>query len=407
METIRIPVRTALMPLFYKDFRCLAAACQHNCCGNWEIALTKKDYLKLKNAAKSRELQSALSDGLSRLRDGAHDGWYARFAMGPEGGCVFQTEEGLCRLQLEGHGEHLPEVCRVYPRRCAYTQAAQELSLNSSCEAVLALLWDLPQGIDFLEEDLPREEWRTVVVGPRLARFADIRSLCIDVLQERSLPLSRRMLLLGLLIQRLRDQDWTAEDAVDAWLAEGGEQLRSPSTAAVLEEISRDPVEFLIKNFRFLAKLYDINSVNRGLCRQLLAAISSDGEAWEERDPERFSLDPARYEALSGQLDALLGHTDGFFENLMVLTAFNLFFPTLLDPEKLWRSYAELCMLYGFFRFTAVCGCGEGVSRERLLYVLSTVSRGLLHNDGNREALLEILLAQGGSLANLAVLTGG
>ena len=48
-------IRTALMPLYYKDFHCVMGACQCNCCDeDWRIEFSKKDYLTIKRAVQSR-----------------------------------------------------------------------------------------------------------------------------------------------------------------------------------------------------------------------------------------------------------------------------------------------------------------------------------------------------------------
>ncbi len=405
-KKISIPVRTALMPIFYKDFHCLASACRDNCCGGWEIAFSKKDYLRIKRAAKSEKLKEVLSNGMSRLRDQQIGTFYAHFKVGPDGVCAFQTDEKLCLLQLECGEETLPEVCRCYPRKNFYTPAAREFALSPSCEGVLALLWDLPQGIDFWEEPLPKKDWGLVEAEPRLARFADIRSFCVDVLQKRSLSFSRRVRLLGVLIQRLAELGWGGEGVVDGWLAWGTEQMQNPS-AAVLESPLPERSSFLSGNIYTLLELYqNTGTKEKELYRSLFSAISAD-EDWEKNGLGQFRIDTKQYQRLEEQLNGLLGWSDYFFENLMVLIAFYEMFPKLLTPEKLWRSYVDLCSLYSFFRFAAVCGCGQEVSRERLFQVIGTVSRGLLHNELRREHLLDGLFKRGGgTLENMAVLAG-
>lgn len=401
-------VRTALMPLCYKDFRCLAAACRDNCCGGWEIAFNKKDYLRIKRAAKSEELTKILSDGMSRLRDNTLGDFYAHFKVGPGGICAFQTEEGLCRLQLECGEETLPQVCRAYPRKSYYTSAAKELSLSPSCEGVLGLLWDLPQGIDFWEEPLPKQEWRAVQVPPRLAWFADIRSFCIDVMQERSLPFSRRFLLLGFLFQRLKEFDWAIEGVVDEWLAWGESQLRDPAIASALENMPRDRLTFLTVNIRVLLELYEKTTADaKEVYRSLFSALSAE-ENWEKEDGlGQFSMDTNRYRVLENQLEELLGHSDYFFENLMVMTAFYKTFPNPTGPEELWKSYAAMCGLYSFYWFAAVLGCHKETSRERLFQVVGTVSRDVLHNTTRLDRMADVVLENCGTMDKIAVLLGG
>lgn len=407
MESQKFHVRTTLMPICYKDFHCLAAACRDNCCGGWEIAFSKKDYLRVKRSAKSEELKEILSEGMSRLRKVQIENFYARFNAGEEGRCAFQTEEGLCRLQLECGEEILPRVCRIYPRSIRYTPAAREFSLSPSCEGVLVLLWDLPQ---FWEEDLPKADWRVVTTADGMCWFPEVRSFCIDVLQERSLPLSRRMYLLGVLLWRLKEADWEKEGAVDGWLAWAESQLHDPATASVLERMAGDRLGFLLANVQMLTTQYrSTTGKNKDLFRVLFSALSAE-EAWEKEDGSlgQFTMDLDRYQRLESQLEELLGHSDYFFENMMVMTAFYLILPATGSPEKLWRSYVELCMLYSFFRFTAVLGCHQEVSRERLFQVIGTVSRCTLHNEGKRDTLVDEIFKQGkATLAHMAILAGG
>lgn len=408
MDQHEFEVRTALMPLCYKDFHCLMSACQNNCCGGWEIAFSKKDYLKIKRSARSPELQAILSEGLARLRDKGTEQCYAHFSLNEEQVCAFLTEEGLCRLQQECGAEALPVVCRDYPRKSFYTTAAKEYALSPTCEGVLALLWDLPQGIDFLEEDLPKQDWRIAKASGGYGWFPQVRSLCVDVLQERSLPLPQRLLLLGLLLRRLRDAGWEREGAVEAWLDWGAQQLRDPAAAASLAGLPRDRIGFLTHNMGTLMAIYRDNSPrNQAFCHSLLAALSADGENWKASGLERYSMDTKRYQAMEYQLESLPGPLEAFFENLMVMTAFYMAFPMMDTPEALWRSYVELCLLYSFFRFASVCGCGQEVSRERLFQVVGAANRGLLHNGTRREALADDLLKDGGLLAKMAILVGG
>lgn len=246
-----IHVRTALMPLYYKDFHCIMGACQDNCCDDgWSIEFSKKDYLKIKRAAQGSDLEAAVSQGMRRLREREHDGLYAELCVTDKGRCAFHTEEGLCALQLNYGEDAMPNVCRTFPRIISTSLAAREYALSPACEGVLALLWDLPEGIDFEEEPLDRKDWAHYKPGnPVTARFADIRSFCIDILQERSLTLPQRLLLMGLLFQQLRNADWKAEGAVDGWLAQGERLLHNPAVAVELDRLPRDRRMFIANNY--------------------------------------------------------------------------------------------------------------------------------------------------------------
>ena len=84
-DKIRIPIRTALMPVYYKDFCCIMGACQDNCCDDgWKIEFSKKDYLAIKRAVEEAEgfaesglrvLETAdLASAVTAARDTAREG---------------------------------------------------------------------------------------------------------------------------------------------------------------------------------------------------------------------------------------------------------------------------------------------------------------------------------------------
>lgn len=400
-----VHVRTALMPLYYKDFHCIMGACQDNCCDDgWGIVFNKKDYLKVKRAVQGTELEGAAAQGMRRLREREHDGMYAEFCVSDKGRCAFHTEEGLCALQLKCGEDTLPYVCRTFPRLERQTLAAQEHILSPACEGVLALLWDLPEGINFVEEPLDQKDWvdyepHTLVT----ARFADIRSFCIDILQERSLKLPQRLLLMGFLLQQLRDADWNTEGLVDNWLAQGERLLHAPGIAAELDRLPRDRKIFIANNYLVMVKAM-MSSSAKLLAEELMAAVV----AGSSEKSAQVSFNELYYEKLEEKLGEFLGHSEYFFENLMVTVALYLVFPGLASQEKLWKDYVNLCNIYSFFRFVAVCGCDKEVSRERLFHVLVGASRGILHGLNTTYALRDKLFQNdSATLAHMAILVGG
>lgn len=404
-----VSVQTALMPAYYKDFRCLMGDCRDSCCAGWKIEFSKKDYLAIKRgveATKDGELQALCGKSVSRLREREHENLYAEFPMNAEDKCGFLREDGLCALQLGCGAETLPDVCKKFPRLTHRTLAARELSLSPACEGVLKLLWDLPEGIDFIEEPLERKDCKLYEpANPAAGRFADVRSFCIDVLQERSLKLSRRLLLLGFVLQRLREADWEAEGTVDSWLAQSERLLHDPALAEQLDQLPGNRAMFLSNNYRVMTGAMLGENSSAKLARELWGAVLGivPGEG-----NSQITFDETAYQALEDKLEELLGHSEYFFENLMVSVAFELEVPKLSDPEEMWKSYVNLCNLYSIFRFSAVCGCGKDTSRERLFQVLVGISRALLHNNIRRNQLRdEFFKNESATLAHMAILVSG
>ena len=402
-----IPIRTSLMPAYYKDFYCLAAACQDTCCAGWTIEFNKKDYLSIKRAARSDELKAKLAQGMPRLRERAHDEMYAEFRMNQDDRCGLLREDGLCDLQLECGAEVLPQVCRQYPRHTFYTAAAKEYSLSPSCEGVLALLWDLPGGIDFIEEPLHPGEVR--YAHPRSsaeARFASIRAVCIDALQTRTLKLPKRLLLMGLLLQQLRETDWTSTEAVDAWVLRAEALLQDPSIPGELNALPQNKRMFILNNYKVLSLIKEGEHSGRVSLFQDLQTSIFPSTPDEKSGQVSFRMEG--YRLLEEKLAELLDPSDYFFENLMVSIAFHLRMPGLSNPEDMWKSYVNLCNLYSFFRFAAVCAMEKEASRARLFHILGVSARALLHNHARQDLLRdEFFENDSATLAHMAILLGG
>lgn len=162
---VKTKIVADLRPAYYDDFQCLAQDCQISCCKGWHISFDRKDYLSLRQQHGSEELNQCMQKSLRRLKN-TSSGHYAEFAMRGDA-CPLLAEDGLCLLQKEKGHEALPLVCKIFPRLHTYTFSGYyERSLSPACEAVLELLWNLPQGIDFVSDPLPNSEQSTKFLPP-------------------------------------------------------------------------------------------------------------------------------------------------------------------------------------------------------------------------------------------------
>ena len=82
------------------------------------------------------------------------------------GVCPLLREDCLCGLQVEKGPEALPAVCQTFPRSKSYAASGYlERSLSPACEGVLELLWNLPDGVEFRSDPLPKKERGTLTVS--------------------------------------------------------------------------------------------------------------------------------------------------------------------------------------------------------------------------------------------------
>lgn len=395
-----------LRPAYYDDFHCLAADCKESCCVGWRISFDKKDYLSLKRQSGSDDLNARMEQGLRRIRGGDifAEKYYGEFSMAG-GRCPLLREDCLCALQLEKGHEVLPYVCRSFPRVESYQPSGYfERSLSPACEAVLKLLWELPDGVDFRSDPLPQKQCRKTAwtdSGPLLPYFQDIRSQCIDILQNRKYPLPKRVLMMGLLLKELVD----GEEDAPRWLA-GAQSMQERGTSMPDVEGSHALPMFLSRNLQVLIALKNPDSQFDGLPKGLIEGL----EIKFHPGTAKATIPTAPYLAARERFTRNFADREYFMENLMTAVFFHLHLPDLSSPEALWKSYVNFCNLYSFYRFLSVLSCREGVSdnRDELFRLLVFASRSLLHNNLRQTTLRdELFQNDSATLAHMAILLSG
>lgn len=391
-----------LRPGYYDEFHCLMSACRQNCCqGGWHIGFSKKDYQTLKAQKGSPDLNARLEHCVRHVRKGAFAGRdYGEFVL-RDGECPL-LRDGICALQKEKGEEVLPEVCRVFPRQEEYLLSGYlERTLTPACEGVLALLWELEEGVGFVSDPLPEAQWRRWVnpEGQVLPPwFQEIRSACIDLLQNRRLPLPERIFVMGMALKELAE----GETDVPRWL----------KRAAALPEgldpgfLPRDRTTLSLRLAHTANIFYALAHGGKPVLRELPEALGL------ERDSEngRVTIEGGSYLRARSRFEESLGKQDWFWENLMVTLFYNWRMPDCNSPQLLWRSYVNYCNLYSIYRFLSVMSCREGAEggREELFRLLVIVSRALLHSAGALDLLCDQLYQSGSAtLAHMAILLGG
>ena len=412
-EKISLPIRSALIPAFYQNFHCLAQDCLDSCCVNWNITFDKKDYLRLRRLDAPPALQERLEQGVRRKKKGAHDGvLYGKFDLDAnKGRCPFLDEDGLCAIQRACGHDALPFVCTNYPRHITYSPAAREYALSPSCEGVLQQLWDLPDGVDFVEDPLPKAEWRNLNISPGdnlLLYFAPLRALFVDILQNRSTPLTERMLTLGVLIQRLQGEDWSGFDP-----DRGVGQAEGLAASGVIggTDIPGNREMYLMQNLNVLNAISSAEGswsagISSALEVERKITLNSDKNAASGLSADlAVNFSKSAYDDALAQFRTAFSDYEYFFENLMVAAALYLDFPNLTGREELWKSYVSLCNLYSFYRFVSVSGCKDEATKERLFHMIVMASRATLHNRQRFNGFQEQLFKHDSStLAHMAIL---
>ena len=187
------------VPDYYEDFRCLAGACPHSCCTQWEVVIDEA------TAARYRAVPGPLGEKLRRALQRDAEGDLCFPLNG--GRCPFLDEENLCEIHKQLGQEVTSITCREHPRFTEDYGTFKEITLAASCPAANDLLLGSEAHLHFVEfrTEEPEEacdEW--------IAYLLPLRRRMLTLLADRALPLSLRMqrfLLLAEAAQACLDED--------------------------------------------------------------------------------------------------------------------------------------------------------------------------------------------------------
>lgn len=183
----------------YEDFHCLAGACPHSCCTQWDVVIDEE------TAERYTQVGGALGE---RLRKAYWVDEAGELCFHLDGGrCPFLNAENLCEIHLELGEEATSETCQMHPRFIEDYGPFREISLSASCPEANRLLLSSQAPLRILEQwdDQSEEEgddW--------LPDLLPLRARMLDMLQDRSQPIHLRLRALLRLAQQaqvLLDED--------------------------------------------------------------------------------------------------------------------------------------------------------------------------------------------------------
>lgn len=196
-------------PNYYDEFHCIATACEHCCCYNWEIEVDEQTYQSYMK--EQDEFGEKLKANIVKKEDKRH------FKM-IHGKCPFLTTNQLCGIYQKLGEQAMCDVCTEYPRfEVSYNDHIEHI-LALSCEEVGRIMYGQKDGITFCKEvqeettDSSMKAQTKIVNEAILNSLFEVRDYCIALIQDREFPLEQRifdLLRYSALIQQCLDmQDY-------------------------------------------------------------------------------------------------------------------------------------------------------------------------------------------------------
>ena len=162
-----------VVPDYYKDFKCIADRCKHNCCIGWEIDIDDETL---------SFYETVTGDMGRRLKENISFEQTPHFVLGEGERCPFLNKNNLCDIITELGEEHICTICTEHPRFNNELPGRIETGLGLCCEEAARLILGKKEPSVLIKNG--EAEYDEIV---------DIRDKAISLLQDRSKDISERI----------------------------------------------------------------------------------------------------------------------------------------------------------------------------------------------------------------------
>mgnify|MGYP006916032517 CR=1 FL=1 len=331
-------------PQYVGEFICDSSKCNDNCCERgWNIDVdetTYKKYLKLDSEIAAQfEFNAAKKKYLLKKHP-----------------CPFLTEKKLCRLQRDYGEEFLSLTCKNYPRVTTYFGKFFERSLTLTCPVAARriLFQNKPMEFELVEVSEKIHGGERVLINPVhldekfLTHILEIQVAMISILQERTLTIDRRLIVLGFFLDRL-DEIFSAKVFDDA-------ALIKLISAYESKKILAEQVPFMLRSITLDTKKFSV--IMFDLCKDFFG---------ETKFTNNISKTAANYKRLGSFRKKFLAEHATFLENFLVNELFLNVYPWRFEGDIV-KNFGVFAIKYKIFELTLISTALKNpVGKEELL----------------------------------------
>lgn len=259
-------------PQYVGEFICDSSRCNSNCCERgWNIDLNEETYQKYLRCLPQTAELFKYNAGKRKYLLTKHP-------------CPFLTDKKLCRLQLEHGEDFLSPTCRSYPRVTNYFGKFFERALTLSCPlaAQMILFRKEPLSFELVELSEKVIDGR-IIVNPVnldekiLAHVIEIQITMISILQERTLTLDQRLIVLGFFLDWLDEifstEPFDAAALIKLISAYESKEILSDQVPRMLRLVKFDEKKFAALMFELADKFYGV-----GKFTDAVSKIAANGD---------------------------------------------------------------------------------------------------------------------------------
>lgn len=378
--------RKTLTPHYLRSFKCIGTPCEDNCCIGWDVDFDRKSYQKY-SKVKDGELGQLFKTCVRPNPDAYSDAVdFATVRLKKDKVCPFLNEAHLCKIQSRFGEAYLSNVCATYPRYTNVIDGIYEHSATVSCPEAARLILMNPGGITFTEGE-ESQNTRCILTyeadtrdrsnPPRVRYLRELRDLSIAILQNRSMPLSQRLQVLGECFEEMqRDKNGRS---LPVKIAAFNKAREAGTLKSRLAEASADRTGQLALLNEITGALNVFTEIDSkryiAFTREFLAGLRPEGKTNSEREAARVAEGYQRYYGPFMKDHAYL------LENYLVNFMFKDLFPAA-EGETIFDAYMMLVIRYALVKLH-LTGIGlhrEGLTEETVVSFIQAFSKTVEHH---------------------------
>lgn len=183
-----------LLPRFYREFSCIGANCEDNCCHGWTISIDKKTYRHYQRHD-DLELRELAATHIRKVKKS--DAHWGEITLNEHRGCPFLDQQGWCQIQSRAGAHALSDTCKSYPR---VIQGGIEVrySMTLSCPEVCRKVLLDPSA---MELSLDVRDGKAHGKHPSPA-YQALQQHALNIALVQGISVSEKIWVLGMLVHR-------------------------------------------------------------------------------------------------------------------------------------------------------------------------------------------------------------
>ncbi|CDH89758.1 probable lysine-N-methylase [Clostridium botulinum B str. Eklund 17B (NRP)] len=376
-----------------KNFHCTSLGCKDDCCYGWKVTVDKATYKKCRNVQKT-SVRNELSKYILRNKDSKIFNDYAYISIEQDKSCPFQCEEKLCKIHRDLGEEYLSLTCKNYPRFYNKVDSIFEVSLDMSCPEVVKLVLFNKELLAFeeVEADKDLNNSLGVVMDTKSISicnyFWDIRVGVITILQNRKLSIEQRLILVGLMINKIEESKKSSN------LESIPDYIEYYVNKIDIDEL-RELIDSLPNNLEVQMKLLEqiiAFSYNSTLRENYVEHIEKFKKGLKIQDEIQIDKCIKAYkESVKEYYEPYIKERKYIFENYLVNDVFQRIFP--YRDDNFFNEYMLLVINYSIIRLvlTGIASCDKQLTDAMVVDLIYSFSRAVLHNNAFIKSFIDAL----------------